>query len=561
MLSHLAIRNLAVIESAELELGPGLNVLTGETGAGKSVVIGALSLVAGGRARADAIRMGADQAEVQAELVFPAGSPVSRRLGELALVDSQAGSEANGELLVRRVIAAGGRGRVFLNGVLSTAGTLGEVVGDALDLTGQHEHTVLAEPRHHLAFVDRCGGHARELEAYSRAWEAYRQVRDATRALEQDERRRVEREDFLRFQLEEIDRVAPRAGEDAELAAEQERLVHAERLMGGARLAEDLLTAREGAAAAQLADVIRTLERLSGIDARLAEPKRRLESARLEVQDVAFELRRYADKVDLDPRRLAEVEERTEALKRLVRKHGPTVAEVLAKADELKQELGRYESLGHALAVAEKHLAVVEGELARAGTALSEARAHAARLLEERVGRELGELRMPDAAVSIGFERSVVPGPEGFERVELRIRTNRGDPFLPVGSVASGGELSRLLLALKCAALDAEVAEVCVFDEVDAGIGGAVAEVVGRKLRAIARTRQVIVITHLPQVAAHADHHLKVEKVEVGERVVTRVRRLGAAERTDEIARMLGGVRVTERTRAHAEELIGGVLQ
>ncbi len=581
MLEQLNIRNLAVIEDTEVELGPGLNVLTGETGAGKSILIGALNLVLGDRARTDTVRAGARRAEVQALFRLSPGDPVVQRLRALDLLDPDlpepGEGEADGapedggarpladqpvELIIRRVVSAAtagsGRSRVYINGTLSTVKTLREVTRGLVDIASQHEHTAILAPSAHLPLLDRFGGHDEVLADYAAAWEALEQARAERDALRRREEERREREDFVRFALEEIRAAAPEPGELDALTAERDRLRHAEELVEGALAAERALTGGQAAASLAVGEALRAVERLAGIDPALTSLVERLESARIEVEDVAFEARRYAERVESDPRRLQEVDDRLDLLRRLARKHGGTLEAVLERGEALQAELDAFDSLEidtrEAAARAEAALAHAQ----EAAAALTEARRRAADELEERVGEELASLAMTGARVRFELTPTEALTPTGGDRGELTIATNLGDDFKPLARVASGGELSRLLLALKRAFTRVDPVRLAVFDEVDTGVGGAVAEVIGEKLAQIARERQVIAITHLPQIAAKGTHHLVVDKGLVDGRARTTVRMLSASERVDELARMLGGVEITEQVRAHAAELLAG---
>lgn len=556
MLTRLAIKNLAIIADTAVELGPGMNVITGETGAGKSIVIGALSLVLGDRARSDIVRHGAKRAEVQALFRVKESTPIVGRLRDL---DLSAEADADGwvDVVVRRTVAAGGRGRVYVNDSLVTVSALAGLMRGVVDIASQHQHTVLLDATGHLELLDRFGGLDGPLEAFREAWRALVGARRALADLAAREQARVEREDFVRFQLDEIASVDPQPGEDDGLARERERLAHAERLVGGAREIERTLTGGGSAAVSQLSDAVRSLERLATIDQETLAPLlERLQQAHIEVEDIGFEMRCYGDKVDMDPRRLEAVEDRLHALSRLLRKHGGDLAAVLARHAELAAELAGFESLEIELLETNREAAACEERARAAALTLSGARAEVAQELQRRLSEELTALAMPGAEVLFDLQPAEL-GAGGLDRGEMLIRTNRGEEALPLARVASGGELSRLLLALKRTLTRVDPVQVAVFDEVDTGVGGAVAEIVGRKLKEIASERQVIAITHLPQVAALGDHHLRVEKLPTDdERTETRVTPLVGAARAEELARMLGGVEITRRTREHAEELL-----
>jgi DNA repair protein RecN (Recombination protein N) len=548
MIRHLRIRDFILIDELELELDEGFYALTGETGAGKSVLARAVELLRGGRARADVIRAGAEEAIVEAILEPGPGSSAWPRLREAGLPDGE------GQLVVRRVVAAGGRGRVYLNGVLATGAQLGEIVGPLIDVASQHEHQSLGEVRNHLEALDAFGKHGELRERMTAAFEAMRAAEAEVSAAQTDARTRAEREDFLKFQLAQIDEIKPTAGEETELAKERDRLRSAEKLGGAARRGEEALYAGDAAAADAIAGALRELTPLAAIDDQLTPMVRELEEARAQIEDAAFRLRRYADAIAADPERLAAVEERLDALGRLLRKHGP---DLVARRAEMAAELAALERHEERRAQAEKQLAQARAEAMAAAHALSEARRKAAKQIVKRVGEGLREMQMAGARIEVHVEAEVERlGPTGIDRVEFLIAANPGEPMLPLARVASGGELSRVMLALKLATADADAVATYVFDEVDAGVGGGVAEKIGRLVREVARHRQVLCITHLPQIAAFADVHLRVEKKAAGERTVQLVERLDGASREKEIARMMAGVEVTAKARAHAAEML-----
>ena len=555
MLVHLAIKDLAVIEATAIDFGPGLNVLTGETGAGKSIVVGALNLMLGDRARADTIRAGCPRAEVQALFRIRADDPVAARVAELDLGAAEPG-DGSVDLVIRRVVAPEGRGRVFVNGALVTVRQLRELTRSLVDIASQHEHTALLEPSTHLDLLDRYGDHRPVLDRFARLHAELAAARGRQAEIRHREQLRLEREDFVRFQLDELDRVAPTAGEDEALEEERQRLRRGQRLTAAARQVEALLAGHAGSVGALLATGLHSLEAVAPLDEALGPFVARVQQARVELEDVAFELRRYGDTLDMDARHLDNTEERLAAIKRLMRKHGLDVAALVARAEALREELSAFESLDIDAREADAQAARCEADALEAAERLSEARRRAATRLEARLTEDLGTLAMADAQLTFALERRGALGPDGLDSGEIVMRTNVGEDARPLRRIASGGELSRVLLALKHALGSVDRVATGVFDEVDSGVGGAVAEVIGRKLREIAGERQVIAITHLPQIAALADHHLEVSKhVEAG-RTTTRVRALGDEARREEIARMLGGIEITRATVEHAAELL-----
>ncbi|MEZ4361067.1 MAG: DNA repair protein RecN [Kofleriaceae bacterium] len=553
MLRHLRVTNFAILSDVELELGAGMNALTGETGAGKSLIVEAVNLLRGGRASADIPRAGADEAVVEAVVEVPE----DLRARVAAVLDGAGLPHATddaGELFIRRVIQRGGRSRTYVNGALTTATRLAELGGLLIDLSGQHQHQGLVDAARHRGILDLFADHRDRVAAMEEAWAALAAIERAVHELLGDDAAREARAEFLRFVVSEVDAAALRDGEDGELEQTRVRLGSAVALQAGARAAEEYLYGGDGSARDRIAAAAREVERVARLDPALEGVTRSLAEVRALVDEVAAQLRHYADRQDLDPERLAEVEDRLALVKRLVRKHGGTVAEVLEKVEAMRVELGglehRDERLAELRAQRQRALAAAE----RAAAELSRRRQVAAQRLEREVGGALTELGMGAARLFVMVEPRAL-GPSGADHVELMLASNKGEDTRPLAKIASGGELSRIMLALKLVLRRADEVATYVFDEVDSGIGGATAAVVARQIRGVAEHRQVLCVTHLPQIAAAAAHHFHVEKLEQGGRTETRVLKLSAATRKDELARMLGG-QATSRARAHAEELL-----
>jgi DNA repair protein RecN (Recombination protein N) len=562
VLATLSIRNVVLIERLSLELSPGFNVLTGETGAGKSMLVNALSLVLGGRARPELLRSGADEAEVEALFEI---APESRALARL----EAAGIPCEKELVIRRVVQGRQelRSRAYVNGRLCTAAQLAGIAADLCDIASQHESVSLTDPSTHVEYLDAFGGLESQRVAVAGAVEALGRVSDDLQAALSQERGRAEREAFLRWQITEIDELDPREGEEAELEQERARLRHAERLEGATRRAAERLYEGEGAVCDELARLGAELEQAAAIDASLAPHARALQSARAELSDAARALQHYADGVEASPGRLAQVEERTFALRKLLQKHGPTTADLIAHRAELAKELDGFATASDravALQIEREEKAAQAGEAARA---LSARRRDAADALADAIGAQLAQLGMGRARVVVEVTPAaasngqlVVDGARlsrtGIDHVEFLIAPNRGEEPRPLRKIASGGELSRALLALKRVLAEKGPAGTYVFDEVDAGVGGAVAEVIGRSIAEIARHRQVLCITHLPQIAALADAHYVVDKSEARGRTHASVKRLTRSERVGEVARMIGGIKVGDAARKAAAEML-----
>jgi len=560
VLRHLRVTNFAILSDVALDFGPGLNVLSGETGAGKSLVVEAVNLLRGGRASADIPRAGTDEAVVEAIFEVPEDlrERVHARLVEAGLAGADDDGEGTGgELLVRRLIHRGGRSRTYINGALTTATRLGELGELMVDLSGQHQHQGLVDPRRHAGILDELSGQPELGAAMETAWRELRAVEDAIARLTASAGAggRAERTEVLRFQLEELAGAALREGEDEELGRERSKLASVERLGGGARAAEQLLYGGDGAAVERLDAALRELERLRAIDVALDEPTRSVAEARILVEDAAARLGAYADHVEGDPERLAEIEERLALLARLKRKYGGQLGDVLARMAALEAELAELDGAAGRLEELDAERGAAERAATARAAALTAARRTAADRLVREVGGSLGELGMGAASLTAAIEPAAL-GPEGADRVELMLRANRGEEAKPLARIASGGELSRIMLALKLALRRADPVATYVFDEVDAGIGGQAAEVVGQKMRQVAAHRQVLCVTHLPTIAALAHHHFMVSKAEAGGRTETSVRRLEATDRRDEIARMMSGAAVTVEARAHAEAML-----
>jgi len=572
MLTCLRVRDFAIIDRLEVELGAGLNVVTGETGAGKSILVDALSLVLGARARPEVVRTGAESAEVEALFDLEGSPEIIARL-EAAGIASAAETDGElGELVVRRVVQANGRTRAYVNGRLATASQLAEIAAGLADLSSQHEHHSLVDPATHLLYLDAFAQLEGERAQIAKAYEAYRDAQLALSGAAGAERGREEREDLLAFQIREIAELAPEPGEKDTLRAEREVLRHAERLARTAGGAEDALYGADGAVSELLARVAHDIADLGHLDAKLVPLAEGLADARARIEDIAQELGRYARGVSGDPERLVEVDERLDRLARLERKYGGTVEAVLAHAERAREELDVLQHHEAHIAALEAARDAAQHEARVVARRLSERRREAAVALGRAITEELSSVGMgggqvliavtPLEARSGGDARLELEldgarlSPTGVDRAELLIAPNRGEEPRPLRRIASGGELSRALLAIKRVLAGLRPAGLYVFDEVDAGVGGAVAEVIGRKLKDVARHHQVLCITHLPQIAVYADTHFRVSKEVIDERTRSAVTRLDASERREEIARMLGGLKITAKTRAAAAEML-----
>jgi len=559
LIETLRITDLAIVESAELEFGPGLNVLTGETGAGKSIVLSALALLAGGRAAAGTAREGSRSAAVEA--VFGTGG-----LPELeAQLEERGLSVEDHELVVTRSFARQGRSRAQVSGQLVPVSVLAELFGGRLEISSQHDSQALLRPEMHGRLLDRKGDLLPLRRAVSEGHRALREIDDELERLRERARERVQRQDFLVYQVREIDEAKLDPAEIESLRELRPRLAHAERLRteGGAtlaRLAGDAAGA-EGGAADALAEAARRLAELAALDPGLSELTERTVAAATEVRDIAGDLERHLDAIDADPARLDAIDERLHRVEQLQRKYGTSVEEVLAHRERAAAELADLEGADERTAELESARAERATRLASDARALSRGRERAAKALAAEVQASLRDLAMPHARFQVALDP--IPAPEGFpcgptgsEAPQFTFSANRGEPLRPLRLVASGGELSRAFLSIKQALREEETGMVLVFDEVDAGIGGQAAERVGRRLADLASHHQVLCITHLPQIAAFADTHFRVEKLERGARTLARIERVEGAARVDEIARMAGGAEAGRAAREYARELL-----
>lgn len=549
MLVRLSVRDLSLVERLDVALGPGLNVLTGETGAGKSVLVGALSLLLGARSSPDVVRSGAHEALIEAELDVDASPALLERL-------QAAGLSVARRLVVSRSIRTRGRGRVVVAGRPMPAARLAELLHGVIDFTGQHEHVGLLAPESHLEVLDAFAG---VNDARGRVEEAHREVarlRSALAEAHADEEEKRRRLDYLRFAIDEIDEARPEPNELERLRLSRARLRSVEELAAAVGQAEAALYSGEGAVIEVLGKVSRALERAAAIDARLLPYAHAATGLGSEVSELARCLVRYGEGLEAEPESLAALEARIDQLERIVRKHGRSLEEVLAARAAMERELERLEGAEARRGSLEAALGPAVRQLHEHAAELSAKRRAAAPALEAAISAALAELSMASSTrVAVALEERSEVGPRGSEQAELMIAPNRGEGLRPLRRIASGGELSRLLLAIKQVLAGKSAVSTYVFDEVDTGVGGGVAEVLGRKLHDVAGSAQVIVVTHLPQVAAFADAHFRVVKGSRDGRTCTTVEQLDGPGVIEELARMLGGVRITTRTRALAEEL------
>jgi len=538
MLRLLRIRNLAVIEAVEVEFEAGFNVLTGETGAGKSILVEAVGLLLGARASADLVRTGASQATIEALFEDP----------------------VDGEITVRREVTNQGRSRSFINGSVATSGALRELAQRLVELHGQHEHQALLDPSAHLPLLDESARLGPLVERVGAAWSSMRALAEQLDRVRLDGREKAARLDLVSFQLDEIEKAAPKTGEDETLATQKQVLANAERIQ---RLCEEAHTAlyeSDQAILSSLGQVWKRVGELATLEPQFGPHLDARDSVKSQLEDLAFFLRRYADGIDASPGQLQHVEDRLALLERLKRKYGPTLRDVIEKGEALRGELDLLTRADEVAGGLEEALANARRAYVDAARELSRKRRPAATRFASQLEEQLGELAMARTRVEVRFEthesRESTWMPSGLDQAEFFVSPNPGEDLRPLARIVSGGELSRVMLALRTMAVAGANGKTLIFDEVDAGIGGRVAEVVGAKLHQLGERFQVICITHLPQIAARAATHFHIDKGVRGNRTVTAVQQLDVAGRVEEIGRMITGRQVTEPVRASAREML-----
>lgn len=563
MLRELSIKNFAIIDDIRIHLDAGLTVMSGETGAGKSIIINAVNLLLGSRASSKLIRTGAETAELEAFFDIVPDSPVARTM--------QAHGHAVDEgLIIRRMISRRDRHRVYLNGQLTTMQVLNSVSADLASISSQHAHQGLLKEDQHLDILDQYGGLLPMRAAVAARYAAMRPRLEALATLIRQRDRQNEQIELLRFQAQEIETTAPEPGEDEALELERKRLHNTQTLLQAVGGCIEGLYAAEGSLVDQVAAIRGQLERAAAIDPSLETSCQQMAELGYQVEDITEALRRYVQQVESDDHRLEMVEERLDMINRLKRKYGGSLESVLAKADEIRQRLDELKNLGDRIKAQEAFLTEQHALLAKDAERLSARRREVAQELATRIIVELGDLEMGPTQFEVALtgvaadlqtptcmtHKGLRIDERGCDRAAFFISPNVGEALKPLTAIASGGELSRVVLALKAILAESGTVETVIFDEVDAGIGGGIAEVVGQKLESLARRHQVICITHLPQIARFGDAHFKITKAVKGGRTATHITPLDEPNRLEEIARMLGGVKITAKTRAHAREML-----
>lgn len=565
MLSALQIRDFAIIDELEISFSKGLNVLTGETGAGKSIIINAVNMILGDKASDDLIRTSAKEGVVEALFDIAGNEELGERLREK-------GFESKTSMVVKRLISRGGKSRAFINGSLANLALLSAVGEEFLNIYGQHEHQNLQRQESHIDILDEFGGLMELRSLYQGRFRRLIQVKKELGDLKAYDARISRERELMTFQLGEIESANLHPGEDLTLSEERGVLTNAEKLLERSRGAEHILYAGENSAVERLNEVLERVRELVRIDSSVSPLVQSLESTIYQMEDVAHSLRSYGQKVEVNPERLDEVEARLDEINRLKRKYGPTMNDILSFKGKVERELRGMATSKDRAGDLESEETELEEEILSLARGLSEKRSMIARRLEGEVEKELVDLGMGKARFRVRIDRAgrgvakeasgdlrigeFRLNAKGKDEVEFLISPNIGEALKPLSKIASGGELSRIMLAMKTILAEMGAGQTLIFDEVDAGIGGATAEVVGRKLHALSRRHQVLCVTHLPQIACFADTHHVVSKRTREGRTITRVKRLEGDGIADEIARMLGGVRITPRTRAHAREMI-----
>lgn len=556
MLKELGITNFAIIDRLNLAFHDGLNVISGETGAGKSILIGAIGLLLGDRASSDLIRSDEDSAIVEAAFDIGPYKLLQSRLNAM-------GFRPGRELVVKRVVSRSGKNRVYIDGNLATVTMLGEISEALVNICSQHEHQVLLDPESHIDILDEFGNLGAQRRAFAALHEGYQALKARLDDLAAKNRNRAEREEFLRFQVSEIEKAALKPGEDLSLQEEKKILSNAVKLAELARESYEILYGKEESVLGQMSRVTGHIREIRRIDPNVSISDEEMKSLAIQLEDASRSLRDYLNKIPSDPSRLEEIDDRLEVLGRLKKKHGGSIESVLKTGQSLKSELDGISNAAGEMESLQQELKLKKASLQQLGGTLSGERRRVASSMEKAIEREIHDLMMEKARFQVSFkepqlddEKTPLLHSRGVDQLEFYLSTNVGEQLKPLNRIASGGELSRIVLAMKKVLARAGSVGTVIFDEVDSGIGGATAEIVGRKLRDIARNHQVICITHLPQIASFGQTHYRVVKSVNDGRTRTDVKSLAEDERLEEITRMLGGVEITDKTRAAAKEML-----
>ncbi len=562
MIKEIRIRNFAIIENLAVSFEKGLNVLTGETGAGKSIIIDALNLLLGGRADTDSIRSGESTAFVEG--IFEVIDPTT-----LDLIRESGIEIEEGELLVKRQVSNSGKNRCLLNDSPVTVSTLAKIGDRLVDLHGQHDHQTLLHPEVHVDLLDLHGKSTDLRNEFLQNFTEYQAQSKKLESMKMDEQERIQKEEFLSFQLKEIDEAGLSKEEEEEIKAESNKLKHAEKIRAGLEKSQSLLTDNQGSIVENLGQVLKELEAIHDVDPSLSETVERSRSAYYELEEVVESLRSYNQSLEFNPSRLEEIEDRLAEINGLKRKYGADIAEILTRRDQIAEELDQLASNDENMKELEEKLKQQEKVIAKLAIQLAEKRETTAKKITKSIEKELKELSMVNVRFGVRFDYPPSPDgfilfrkekmkatPTGLGTLEFLFSPNPGEEMRPLVKIASGGEVSRVMLALKSILSDQDTIPVMIFDEVDTGIGGGVAEKVGIKLKKVAKNKQVFCITHSPQIAGLASSHFRIEKQIKEKRTRSSIRQLEHEERVEELARMSSGETITEASLEHAREML-----
>ena len=564
MLKEIRIQNFAIIENLAVSFESGLNVMTGETGAGKSIIIDALNLLLGDRADTDSIRTGETTALVEG--LFQISNEDT-----LAMVQEIGIESTDGELHIKRQISNSGKNRCFLNDSQITVSTLSKIGNRLVDLHGQHDHQTLLHPEIHVDVLDLFGKSKQNRDAFVKEFEEYQNLVKTLQSLNTDEKERLQREEFLNFQISEIDAANLSENEEEELKTEKNKLRHSEKIRSALQQSQALMSGQNGSILESLRQILKDLEPLVEVDKELKTPFQRSQSAFYELEEVDDALRTYDRSLDFNPEKLEEIEDRLAEINGLKRKYGNDVSEILAKRDQFATELEQLSGNEENMKKIAEEIKKREKIVAKLAIELGNKREAGAKSLKQGVEKELKELHMSGVRFGVDFNYpadsegfveyhkiKMKPTPVGLGTLEFLFSPNAGEDLRPMAKIASGGELSRIMLALKSILNKQDTVPVMIFDEVDTGIGGRVAEKVGEKLKKVSKNKQVFCITHLPQIAGMASTHYRVEKKVEEKRTRSGIRKLELEERVEELARMSSGEKITKASLQHARELISG---
>jgi DNA repair protein RecN (Recombination protein N) len=549
VLLGLTLKNFTIIEDLSVSLSSGLNIITGETGAGKSIIVDAINIILGDKAPAENIKTGKEEAHIEALFDISKDETIKERLVTSGF------DIKSGELLIKRIIYRNSRSRVFINGSLSTLTLLSTITQGLVDIFSQHEHQSLLREDNHLKIVDDFGKTGDEASHLRDIYQYYSSIKKELDDLEQSKKDKVEKEDYLKFQLNEIENAALTIGEDERLGEEKLKLVNAERLEASASSAYEELYEKENSVLGTLQKLSNDFKEIAKIDPKLNEVAESIEKGMLQLEEAAFSIRDYTTELSSDSQTLEVIEDRIHLINSLKRKYGDTIEQIIQKRDEIEQEVSNIENFDERVRLLSEESEKVMGELLQLARTLSKTRKQSSKKLSEMLEQELKEVGIKGGKFHIQFNDKVISS-SGIDAVSFLFSANPGEDPKPLNKVASGGELSRIMLVLKEVIARVEGGSVIIFDEADSGVGGAIAEAVGQKIRNLSRSYQVICITHLPQVAKFADSHLSVSKTHNDNKTQVTIKNLDENERVVELARMIGGFNITQKTLDTAQEML-----